>query len=112
MNFVGHDRIRIGLADGECAVARLPMKIRKRRALGFDPFGRTGFHRLNHVGMSCFPARKNPLGRRGWRATLRPMEKVRLGIIGLGNIGKYHADYLQNKKISRCELVAGNGIIY
>jgi predicted dehydrogenase len=34
------------------------------------------------------------------------MEKVRLGIIGLGNIGKYHADYLQNKKISRCELVA------
>jgi homoserine dehydrogenase len=34
------------------------------------------------------------------------MEKVRLGIIGLGNIGKYHADYLQNKKVSRCELVA------
>jgi predicted dehydrogenase len=34
------------------------------------------------------------------------MDKVRLGIIGMGNIGKYHADYLQNKKISRCELVA------
>jgi len=34
------------------------------------------------------------------------MEKVRLDIIGLGNIGKYHADYLQNKKVSRCELVA------
>jgi predicted dehydrogenase len=34
------------------------------------------------------------------------MEKVRLGIIGMGNIGKYHADYLLNKKISRCELVA------
>ncbi len=34
------------------------------------------------------------------------MDKVRLGIIGMGNIGKYHADYLLNKKINRCELVA------
>jgi predicted dehydrogenase len=34
------------------------------------------------------------------------MNKVRLGIIGMGNIGKYHADYLLNKKISRCELAA------
>lgn len=34
------------------------------------------------------------------------MNKVRLGIIGLGNIGKYHADYVLNGKISRCELVA------
>jgi predicted dehydrogenase len=34
------------------------------------------------------------------------MNKVRLGIIGMGNIGKYHADYLQNKKVNRCELVA------
>ena len=34
------------------------------------------------------------------------MQKVRLGIIGLGNIGKYHADYLLNKKVSRCELTA------
>jgi len=34
------------------------------------------------------------------------MDKVRLGIIGMGNIGKYHADYLANKKVSRCELVA------
>ena len=34
------------------------------------------------------------------------MQKVRLGIIGLGNIGKYHADYLQSKRVSRCELVA------
>ena len=34
------------------------------------------------------------------------MNKIRLGIIGMGNIGKYHADYLLNKKISRCELVA------
>lgn len=34
------------------------------------------------------------------------MNSVRLGIIGMGNIGKYHAEYLLNKKISRCELVA------
>lgn len=34
------------------------------------------------------------------------MDKVRLGIIGMGNIGKYHTDYLRNKKVSRCELVA------
>jgi predicted dehydrogenase len=34
------------------------------------------------------------------------MKKVRMGIIGMGNIGKYHADYLLNGKISRCELVA------
>ena len=34
------------------------------------------------------------------------MKNVRLGIIGMGNIGKYHADYLQNKKVNRCELVA------
>ena len=34
------------------------------------------------------------------------MDKVRLGIIGMGNIGKYHAEYLSNKKVSRCELVA------
>ena len=34
------------------------------------------------------------------------MKKVRLGMIGMGNIGKYHADYLLNGKISRCELMA------
>ena len=34
------------------------------------------------------------------------MDKIRLGIIGMGNIGKYHAEYLLNKKINRCELVA------
>ena len=37
---------------------------------------------------------------------LLQMDKVRLGIIGMGNIGKYHAGYLLDKKISRCELVA------
>ena len=34
------------------------------------------------------------------------MKNVRLGIIGMGNIGKYHAGYLLDKKINRCELVA------
>ncbi len=34
------------------------------------------------------------------------MSKVRLGIIGLGNMGKYHADYLLQNKVSRCELTA------
>jgi len=34
------------------------------------------------------------------------MKNVRLGIIGMGNIGKYHAEYLLNHKVNRCELVA------
>ncbi len=34
------------------------------------------------------------------------MHKVRVGIIGLGNIGKHHAEYLSNHQVSRCELVA------
>lgn len=34
------------------------------------------------------------------------MTKVRLGIIGMGNIGRYHAEYLLNGKVTRCELVA------
>ncbi len=34
------------------------------------------------------------------------MDNVRLGIIGMGNIGRYHADYLRNGKVKRCELVA------
>ena len=46
-----------------------------------------------------------------WRSTkyssnILSMDKIRLGIIGLGNIGKYHAEYLLNRKINRCELVA------
>ena len=36
----------------------------------------------------------------------RRMNKVRLGIIGLGNMGKFHADYLLNHKVSRGELTA------
>src|SRR2546425_6545033 len=34
------------------------------------------------------------------------MNTVRLGIIGMGNIGKHHADYLSNHKVGRCELTA------
>ena len=34
------------------------------------------------------------------------MNTVRLGIIGLGNIGRFHADYLSNHKVNRAELVA------
>lgn len=34
------------------------------------------------------------------------MSIVRLGIIGMGNIGRHHADYLRAGKVKRCELVA------
>src|SRR6185369_14753638 len=34
------------------------------------------------------------------------MTKVRLGLIGLGNIGQHHASYLSAGKVSRAELVA------
>ena len=34
------------------------------------------------------------------------MNLVRVGIIGMGNMGKYHADYLLQGKVNRCELVA------
>lgn len=34
------------------------------------------------------------------------MNKVRLGIAGLGNMGKFHADYLLQGKVSRAELTA------
>ncbi len=34
------------------------------------------------------------------------MSKVRLGVIGLGNMGRYHVDYLLNRKVARCELTA------
>jgi len=34
------------------------------------------------------------------------MNTVRLGIIGMGNIGKYHAEYLQNGDVRRAQLVA------
>jgi len=34
------------------------------------------------------------------------MNKVRFGIIGMGNMGRFHAAYLQQGKVNRCELVA------
>src|SRR2546426_4269736 len=34
------------------------------------------------------------------------MNKVRVGIIGMGNIGKHHAGYLLDGKVQRCDLVA------
>ncbi|MCS7091022.1 MAG: Gfo/Idh/MocA family oxidoreductase [Verrucomicrobiota bacterium] len=34
------------------------------------------------------------------------MDKVRIGIVGLGNIGRYHADYLRRGQVKRAELVA------
>ena len=34
------------------------------------------------------------------------MNTVRLGIIGMGNIGRYHAEYLLNGKVSRGQLTA------
>ena len=37
------------------------------------------------------------------------MRTVRLGIIGMGNIGKFHADYLLDHKVSHAELTAVTG---
>src|SRR5690348_333487 len=34
------------------------------------------------------------------------MNIVRLGIIGMGNIGRHHADYLLRDEVRRCRLVA------
>jgi predicted dehydrogenase len=34
------------------------------------------------------------------------MDKVRIGIIGMGNIGRHHASYLMAGMVNRCELVA------
>lgn len=34
------------------------------------------------------------------------MNTVRVGIIGMGNMGRFHADYLLGKKVARCELTA------
>ena len=34
------------------------------------------------------------------------MDTVRIGIIGMGNIGKHHAAYLLGHKVGRCELTA------
>ncbi len=34
------------------------------------------------------------------------MKNVRVGIIGMGNIGKHHAGYLLEGKVARCQLTA------
>lgn len=34
------------------------------------------------------------------------MQNVRIGIIGMGNIGKHHAGYLLDDKVARCQLTA------
>lgn len=34
------------------------------------------------------------------------MNKVRIGILGLGNMGKFHAGYLAQKKVENCDLTA------
>lgn len=34
------------------------------------------------------------------------MQSVRVGVIGMGNMGRYHADYLAQGKVPRCELTA------
>jgi predicted dehydrogenase len=39
------------------------------------------------------------------------MDKVRLGLVGLGNIGTSHSRFLLNGDISRCELVAACDIV-
>src|SRR5688572_23733173 len=37
---------------------------------------------------------------------MKAMNKVRIGIAGLGNMGKFHADYLLQGKVNRAELTA------
>jgi predicted dehydrogenase len=34
------------------------------------------------------------------------MDKVRIGVVGMGNIGRFHAEYLRAGKVDRCELAA------
>ena len=39
-------------------------------------------------------------------AIIAVMQSVRIGIIGMGNMGKHHAEYLLSGKVPRCELKA------
>ena len=34
------------------------------------------------------------------------MKKIRIGIIGMGNIGRFYADHIRDGKVERCELTA------
>src|SRR5256885_1758737 len=38
--------------------------------------------------------------------TKHTRDSIRVGIIGMGNIGRYHADYLLKGDVPRCTLVA------
>ena len=55
---------------------------------------------------SGIPSHYFLLGRPGQGIKLHSVTKVRLGIIGMGNIGQHHAGYLSAGKINRAELVA------
>ncbi len=48
-------------------------------------------------GKPCLPIHTNEF---------TPMDTLRLGLIGLGNIGRHHAAYLLDGKVLRCELRA------
>jgi predicted dehydrogenase len=41
-----------------------------------------------------------------WPRDSHRMNKLRIGVIGMGNIGKHHAGYLLEGKAARCELTA------
>ena len=58
----------------------------------------------SRVATAVLPFQTSPCSHRF--ATLPAMTKVRLGIIGMGNIGQHHHGYLSAGKVSRAELVA------
>ncbi len=58
------------------------------------------------TGASRLTAGTNFLGRLHCRTKLPRMKNVRLGIIGLGNIGQHHFGYLSAGKVSHAEVVA------
>ncbi len=39
------------------------------------------------------------------------MDKVRIGIVGLGNMGRFHANYILEGKVNRCELTSVCSIV-
>jgi predicted dehydrogenase len=61
---------------------------------------------FNRAVPSLLPEKQFALVTVASRTKLWGMTKVRLGLIGLGNIGQHHASYLAGGKVSRAELVA------
>lgn len=65
---------------------------------------------LELIEKACSPRIGKPIiSRRGLEKIGNAMsenKKIRLGIVGMGNMGKFHAAYLLNKKVARCELTA------